>query len=247
MKIAVITDPHANRESLEAVLEHAHGEGAAQFAFVGDLVGYGADPGWVVDTISSMVEVGAIVVQGNHDEAVAKGPHPAMNADARYVVEWTRGQLDDTQLQFLADLPLTVKRNDLLFVHANAWAPTEWGYVQSRADAVRSLRATSCTHTFCGHVHDPCLYHLSRTGKAGEFVPMPGVPIPVPAHRQWLVIPGSAGQPRDGNPAACYAVFDTEAELLTFHRVPYDHLRAGEKIESAALPQRFADRLAEGE
>ena len=247
MKLAVITDPHANREALQAVLDHARAAGADQYAFVGDLVGYGADPAWVVNRVRTLAEDGAIVVQGNHDEAVARGPHPGMHPDARYVVDWTRGRLDAAQIDYLASLPLQAQFAGALFVHANAWAPSEWGYVQSRADAVRSLNATVCSHTFCGHVHDPHLYNLSNTGKAGEFVPEPGVPIPVPAHRRWLAIPGSAGQPRDGNPAVCYALYDTQAQVLSFERVPYDVEAAMAKIRAAALPQRLAARLAEGE
>jgi diadenosine tetraphosphatase ApaH/serine/threonine PP2A family protein phosphatase len=96
-------------------------------------------------------------------------------------------------------------------------------------------------------MHEPKLFHLSGTGKAGDFVPTPGVPIPVPPHRQWLVIPGSAGQPRDGNPAACYAMLDIGEQALTFHRVPYDHETAADKIRRAGLPAALADRLAHGE
>jgi diadenosine tetraphosphatase ApaH/serine/threonine PP2A family protein phosphatase len=111
---------------------------------------------------------------------------------------------------------------------------------------VRSLQATEARYTFCGHMHEPKLFNLSGTGKAGDFVPTPGVAIPVPPHRQWLVIPGSAGQPRDGNPAACYAMLDEAAGALTFHRVPYDHETAGAKIRAADLPQRLASRLEDG-
>jgi len=247
MKLAIVTDPHANRESLSAVLAHADAAGARQFAFVGDLVGYGADPAWVLDCVRERVRDGAIVVLGNHDEAVAQGSHPGMHPDARYVVDWTRQRLSAAQIDFLASLPLQVERDGMLFVHANAWEPAGWGYITGRAEAVRSMMATRCAYTFCGHVHDPQLYHLARTGKAGEFTPTPEVEIPVPAHRQWLVIPGSAGQPRDGNPAAAYAMFDTSAQTLCFFRVPYDHDSAGAKITEAALPQRLADRLAEGQ
>jgi diadenosine tetraphosphatase ApaH/serine/threonine PP2A family protein phosphatase len=135
----------------------------------------------------------------------------------------------------------------MLFVHANAFAPAEWEYIQGRIEAVRSLHATTCHYTFCGHMHEPKLFHLSGTGKAGDFVPTPGVPIPIPPHRQWLVVPGSAGQPRDGNPAACYAMFNLSDQTLTFHRVPYDHDLAGHKIRSAGLPDRLAERLAHGQ
>ena len=143
--------------------------------------------------------------------------------------------------------PVAVEQGDVLFVHANAWAPLSWDYIQGRADAVRSLHATPRRYTFCGHMHEPQLYHLSGTGKAGEFTPTPGVSIPVPPHRQWLAVPGSAGQPRDGNPAACYAMFDTASATLAFHRVPYDLDAAGAKIIAAGLPLRLAQRLAYGE
>jgi diadenosine tetraphosphatase ApaH/serine/threonine PP2A family protein phosphatase len=170
-----------------------------------------------------------------------------MVPDARQVVEWTRAQLDAAQLAFLAELPLSVSEGDLLFVHANAWAPSEWGYIVERGDAVRSMHATRCRFTFCGHTHIPALYHLMATGKSGDFAPAPGVTIPLSEQRRWLAIPGSAGQPRDGNPAACYAVFDTAAQAITFHRVPYDHDTAAAKVRAAGLPERLAERLTDGD
>jgi predicted phosphodiesterase len=247
MKIALISDLHANREAVEAVLDHARAQGAQRFVLLGDYVGYGADPGWVVDTVHALVRKGAIAVQGNHDLAVVRGVSAGMNPDAARVIGWTRERLNAEQLAFLADLPLQLHDGDRLYVHANAWAPARWEYIQGRSEAVRSLHATDSRYTFCGHMHEPKLYHVSGTGKAGDFVPTPGVPIPIPAHRQWLVIPGSAGQPRDGNPAACYALFDEGSSQLTYQRVPYDHDSAGAKILAAALPQRLALRLEEGQ
>jgi len=247
MKTALITDLHANREAVEAVLEHARFQGVDQYVLLGDFVGYGADPGWVVDTARELVRQGALAVMGNHDEAVVRGSSPHMRPDARHVIEWTRAHLSPEQIDWLASLPMTQQRGDHLYVHANAWQPAGWDYVHSRSEAVRSLHATDARYTFCGHMHEPKLYHVSGTGKAGDFTPTPGVPIPLPPHRQWLVIPGSAGQPRDGNPAACYAVFDDSASALTYHRVPYDYETAGDKIRAAELPQRLATRLEEGQ
>ena len=190
---------------------------------------------------------GRFAVLGNHDQAVVRGAGPQMRPEARYVVDWTRSQLDASQLDFLASLPLTQRQGDQFYAHANAWAPGAWEYIAGRSDAVRSLHATDCRYTFCGHAHEPKLFHVSSTGKAGDFIPTPGVAIPVPPHRQWLVIPGSAGQPRDGNPAACYAMLDEDQALLTFHRVPYDHESAGAKILAAKLPHRLASRLEQGQ
>jgi len=245
-RLALITDLHANREAVQAVLDHADGQGAQRHAFLGDFVGYGADPGWVVDVVRRHVAQGAVAVLGNHDAAVVQGPLPTMVEDARRVVEWTRSRLDAAQLDFLATLPMSVVEREILFVHANAWAPKDWAYIMSRMEAVRSLHATECRYTFCGHMHVPMLYHLTGTGKAGEFAPAPGIAIPLSEQRQWLIIPGSTGQPRDGNPAACYAMFDTDARALTFHRVPYDHDTAGDKIRAAGLPRRLAERLHDG-
>lgn len=246
MKTAFLADLHANREAVESVLEHARQQGARRWVLLGDFVGYGADPGWVVDQVRELVRQGATAVMGNHDEAVVRGAAPGMRPDARYVVEWTRSQLDAAQIDFLASLPMMQRHADQLYVHANAWAPAGWGYILGRSEAVKSLTATDCRYTFCGHVHEPRLYHLSSAGKAGDFIPTPGVAIPVPPHRQWLVIPGSAGQPRDGNPAACYAMLDEAEGTLTYHRVPYDHESAGAKIRAANLPQRLASRLEDG-
>jgi diadenosine tetraphosphatase ApaH/serine/threonine PP2A family protein phosphatase len=247
MRLAILTDLHANREAVQAVFDHAAGQRIDRYALLGDFVGYGADPAWVVDVARGHVERGAIAVLGNHDIAVVQGASPSMRPDPRYVVEWTRERLDPEQVDWLGALPLTHEIDDLLFVHANAWAPAGWDYIHGRAEAVRSLHATSRRITFCGHMHEPKLYHLSPTGKAGEFTPSPGMAIPLAPPRRWLVIPGSAGQPRDGDPAACYAVYDDETGELTYWRVPYDTETAGAKIRAAALPQRLAARLADGE
>jgi diadenosine tetraphosphatase ApaH/serine/threonine PP2A family protein phosphatase len=246
MKFALVADLHANREAVTAVLAHAQAQGVDRHAFLGDFVGYGAEPGWVVDTVREHVARGAVAVLGNHDSAVVQGALPSMVPEARQVVDWTRAQLDDEQLAFLGGLPVSVTDNEILFVHANAFAPMEWEYIVSRSEAVRSLQATRCRYTFCGHTHTPALYHLMATGKSGDFAPTPGVTIPLSEQRRWLAIPGSAGQPRDGNPAACYALFDAAAHTLTFHRVPYDHDAAAAKIRAAGLPQRLAERLTDG-
>lgn len=244
--LALITDLHANREAVEAVLGDAEAKGATRYAFLGDFVGYGADPGWVVDTVRAMVRQGALAVMGNHDLAVAMGGDHQMAPQARKVVEWTRSQLNSRQIDFLASLPMLEIDQKCLFVHANAFDPDSWGYIQSRSDAIRSLQSTDCQYTFCGHVHEPKLYHLGSSGHSGEFNPTPGVTVFLTKHRQWLALPGSAGQPRDGNPDAAYALFDIESRTLRFERVAYNHAVTAAKILSAGLPPRLAHRLSLG-
>lgn len=246
MKTALITDLHANREAIEAVLAHAQAQQVQAHAFLGDFVGYGADPAWVVDLVREHAAQGAVAVLGNHDLAAVLGPSPLMRIEARTVVEWTRAQLDEAQLAFLHTLPLHQQRDDKLFVHANAYAPELWEYILNAGLALRSMLATRCRFTFCGHLHEQRLFHAGDTGRAGEYLPKPDAPIRLRNDRQWLVIPGSAGQPRDGNPAAAYAVFDDQVPSITYYRVPYDHALAADKIRAAGLPLRLAARLLTG-
>ncbi|HVP59720.1 MAG TPA: metallophosphoesterase family protein [Myxococcaceae bacterium] len=246
MRLALLSDLHANLEALEAVLEHGAKQGAEQLAFLGDLVGYGADPGPVVERVQAAVAAGALALKGNHDEAATRGAPSSMRADAARAVAWTREHLTEEQLAFLAGLPLTIQRGERLFVHASASDPAQWLYVLSAVDAGRSLRSVSAREIFCGHTHTPALYHLAADGSVSAFRPVPGTPIKLSVFRRWLVIPGSVGQPRDGNPAACYAMFDDVADVLVFHRVPYDAERAARKIRAAGLPGDLGARLELG-
>jgi diadenosine tetraphosphatase ApaH/serine/threonine PP2A family protein phosphatase len=246
MTTALLADIHANREALEACLDHAQRHGADQYVLLGDFVGYGADPAWVVDRVMALVEEGALVVLGNHDKAVTAEPGNNLNPDARRAVQWTRAQLNDTQLAFLARLPLKAEDGPVLFVHANAWAPQDFEYILAPVDAGRSMNACRARITFCGHVHEPKLYHIGITQRVEQFTPVPGVEIVLASSRRWLGLPGSVGQPRDGNPDACYALFDELTNFYTCWRVAYDVNAAVAKMRAAGLPQLLATRLEGG-
>jgi diadenosine tetraphosphatase ApaH/serine/threonine PP2A family protein phosphatase len=250
MRLALLTDLHANREAVEACLAHAEGQQVDQYAFTGDFVGYGADPAWVVKTVMDHVARGAVAVQGNHDYSVThpvnREAGPQMHAEAREVIEWTRCQLDAEQLAFLADLPLTQQHGNAFFVHASAHDPIRWEYVTGIEEAERSLKASRSRIVFSGHVHAPALYRRSIEGRMGLHVPQAGQRIGLQPQHQYLVLPGAVGQPRDQNNAACYAVFDDEARDISYFRVPYDHGAAARKVIAAGLPIVFAMRLVEG-
>ncbi len=246
MRIALLTDLHANREALDACLAHARQQGADRYAFTGDLVGYGGDPARVLDTVMEHAARGAIVVKGNHDEATARGPRPAMHAEAREVIAWTRGQLRDEQLAWLDALPLTGELGSMMFVHASAHEPQRWEYVTGLAGAERSLRASHSRMVFSGHVHAPALYRRADDGRMGAHAPVAGARVRIEPQHQYLVIPGSVGQPRDGNCAACYALYDDGSRELTYFRVAYDHGAAARRVIAEGLPMVFAMRLVEG-
>ncbi|HEX4583186.1 MAG TPA: metallophosphoesterase family protein [Burkholderiaceae bacterium] len=246
MTIALMTDIHANREAFEACLAHAAERGAAQFVFLGDFVGYGADPEWVLDTLIEHVERGATALMGNHD-AAALGRLPGqLNTGAQHCIEWTRPRLSPKHLDFLARLPLAFEDGPYLYVHANGWDPGGFEYVFGSSEAGRSMRVAHARITFCGHMHEPMLYHMGLTQRVETFSPIPGSSIPLSAARRWLALPGSVGQPRDGDPAACYATFDELTSLLTFWRVPYDHEQAARKVLEAGLPPHLATLLMTG-
>ena len=245
MLLALFADVHANRQAFAACLEAARGRGAERFILLGDFVGYGADPEWSVDTVMRLVEEGAIAVRGNHDNAIGT-PSETMNEAAQAAIDWTRGRLGATQRAFLASLPLTREEDDRLYVHSEASNPARWRYVQSTADAARSIAATTALVTFCGHIHRPALYSMSATAKMTSFVPTSGVGVQLLTGRRWLAVLGSVGQPRDGNPAACFATYDTEKREITYCRVPYDVETAASRIRASGLPLWLADRLLQG-
>ena len=250
MRLALLADLHANREAGEACLHRLGRLGYDRAVVLGDIVGYGADPAWAVDTVRTLVEAGGLALYGNHDEAVLRDAHAdaqsPKHAHAQAAIDWTRGRLSAAQRAFLAALPASIEDEDRLYVHANAWAPLQWGYVANALAAAQSIAATRQRVTFCGHVHEPALYHSQPEGGARHFAPTPGVAVPLLGSRRWLALPGSVGQPRDGNPAACCALYDTATTTLTTLRVAYDHHAAARKIVDAGLPESLAKRLVEG-
>lgn len=245
MLIALLSDIHANREAFSACLAHARALSVDRFILLGDYVGYGADPAWVVDTVRALVSEGAVALLGNHDAAI-DGSDEDMNSLAREAIRWTRGQLGREQRAFLSDLPLVHEEGNVLYVHANGYAPRSWHYITDTLEAARHFSRVDAHITVCGHVHVPMLYHMSTTAKVGSFSPVPDNDIPLLPTRSWLAVIGAVGQPRDGVPAANYAVFDTAHQSLRYFRVPYDAAAAARKIREAGLPEKLARRLEEG-
>lgn len=245
MLIALFADIHANRPAFEACLEQARQAGAERIVLLGDYVGYGADPEWTVNTVMDLVNDGAFAVLGNHDIAV-DDPREQLNVEAQVAMEWTRNELGVAERKFLTELPLTREDGERLYVHADASSPRSWRYVLDSGAAAESMIATPSTLTFCGHVHRPALYTMSPTGKITAFTPVTGAPVQLLPGRRWLAVLGAVGQPRDGNPAACYAMLDTAKREVTFCRAPYDVERAAAKIRACGLPPWLADRLFQG-
>ena len=249
MKLALLSDLHANRGALLACLAHARRSRATHFAFLGDLVGYGAEPLPVLEIVMEFAARGAVVVRGNHDAATL-GQSATGGAGEQVAVGWTRAQLGPSHLEFLGSLPLTASFDDTLLVHADPHDPAGWQYLDRQALVRRALGAAQrqwgASKVFCGHVHQQQLYYRAADGHPMAFSPVPDVPVPLAAHRNWLAVVGSVGQPRDGDPRAMYALFDVAQARLSFHRIAYDHTAAAAAIRAAGLPESFATRLERG-
>lgn len=259
MKLALISDIHANIQGLDACLEHARVRGAEQVAILGDLVGYGANPSVVVNRVMDLVRNGAWIVKGNHD-AMAVAPPAVARTLGDSTAAWTHAQLSAGQREFLSQLPMTFQKGSIFLVHASVDEPAKWRYVYELEAALDSLEALTqidgARYVFVGHVHQQTLYRRSRTADF-EAIDLPafkgltrrgkqGRPHLLEPDAHWLATVGSAGQPRDGNPQAMYGLFDMQTLALEFHRVDYDHLEAAQAIRRAGLPHWLAQRLELG-
>lgn len=245
MRIAVLSDIHGNREAFEAVLSRVQTLGIDRLAILGDIVGYGPDPEFCVETLARLVEEGAIAVMGNHDES-ALGRGPRMSENAQVAIEWTRPRLSEAHRAVLGRLPLTATLDDLLFVHASADRPGKWHYVHDADAARQSLDACAARHTFCGHTHVPAHYFASGAGTPGRFFPIGEKPVPLSRVQRFVSVVGAVGQPRDGNGAACFGLLDTVLREWTVMRAPYDCDETFRKIKAAGLPLWLGFRLRIG-
>jgi diadenosine tetraphosphatase ApaH/serine/threonine PP2A family protein phosphatase len=236
MKVALLSDIHANRQALEAVL--ADMPSVNDVICLGDVVGYGGDPKSCVDRVRS---AGWLVLAGNHDRACTD---PAalnwFNDQAAAVVRWTIEVLDDGRLDWLGGLPEKATDGTALFVHGSPRSPT-YEYVLDYETAAENLSLIGERVCFHGHTHVPGVFH-GQTGQLRHDYEESVFLLSGPS----LVNPGSVGQPRDGNPDASYVIWDPEEETVEFRRVPYDREGAKKAILDAGLPARFAYRLDVG-
>jgi diadenosine tetraphosphatase ApaH/serine/threonine PP2A family protein phosphatase len=245
MRIAILSDIHANREAFDAVLGVVRKQAPDQLVLLGDLVGYGPDPVYVVEKVADLVEGGAFCIKGNHDEAAALG-RTDMTENARTAIEWTRERLAREHLDFLAQLPLSLRSSDRLYVHASAERPEKWRYIRDVDAAERCLSSSDARFIFCGHTHIPAIYYALPGRRPVHFRPLDNVAAPLSELRRHLVVVGAVGQPRDGNSAACFALLDTERREVTMVRVPYDHEETARKIQASGLPGWLGMRLKIG-
>ena len=245
MRIAAITDIHANLPALEAVLEAVEAAAVEEVWCLGDVVGYGVEP----DACAELVrERCAVCLVGNHDLAVLGTLDVASFSEAAAVaVEWTRANVADTTLEFLRGQEAQGERAGFGLFHASPRDPV-WEYVLSNEQADAGMDASPQRIALIGHSHVALFFNRPGAGEDETRGAQASDGALLDLSRgNWLVNPGSVGQPRDGDPRAAWLELDTEAETACFHRVPYDIERAAVPIAKAGLPSRLADRLYSGQ
>ena len=246
MRYLVISDIHANLPALAAVLRDCPPESYDRVLVLGDLVGYGAEPGAVIERVRSLTP--HVVVRGNHDKAVCglMDLH-AFNSHAREAAEWTTRQLSDTQLAYLRDLPAgPLLVDDVMEVWHGSPADEDayLVWIDDIRDAASLGRRPLCLF---GHTHVQGAYGSGEghpTVESGDT--WTRTTLSIRLEDRWLVNPGSVGQPRDGDPRAAYALVDLGTGTVNLNRITYDVAAAQEAIRAAGLPELLASRLAEG-
>ncbi|HEV2591836.1 MAG TPA: metallophosphoesterase family protein [Gaiellaceae bacterium] len=241
MRVAVLSDIHANLHALEAVLADIDSEAPDEVWCLGDVVGYGPQPNECCALIRERV---GTVLCGNHDLAVIGTLDLAeFSGDAARAARWTRDVLSEENRAWLATLePMATRERAELF-HASPRDPV-WDYVLSEQVALQSLRITQAPIVLVGHSHVALALSTSGSDIAGGVAPG-GTEVET-AGRRWLFNPGSVGQPRDGDPKAAWLLVDFVDNRAAFRRVPYDIDATQSEIGAAGLPDGLAGRLAHG-
>jgi len=232
MRIAIISDIHANLEALEQSLKSIHQKSVDEIVCLGDIVGYGASPNECIQTVRQATPH---VLLGNHDEAAVQLSRTEyFNPFARIAAEWTHSVLLPEHQEFINGLPYVLELFGVLFVHSSPYESEEWHYILSPADAQFNFAYFNTPICFIGHSHVPGLFCDDIWTR--ELV----------AGKKFIINVGSVGQPRDNDWRSSYGILDTDAWTYENIRVEYDVEAAAEKIRKAGLPKALAERILVG-
>lgn len=241
MRMALISDIHANLEALDAVLDHIDKQSIDAIHCLGDVIGYGPDPTACVELVSDRCKLKLL---GNH-EYVALGliDNDNMNPIAKTSAEWTQKQLSDREISMLADYDMEDRIADIQFVHASPFEPDKWHYLLNMHEAKQAFEYVDKPVCFFGHTHLPMVFAEESDGTVRQRT---GMNFKLAEGTKYLVNVGSVGQPRDDDPRAAYGIFDTSTSTVEFHRVEYDIKKAQSKMIEAKIPEMLIERLELG-
>jgi predicted phosphodiesterase len=240
MRYAVISDVHSNLDALEAVLSDIDRRKIEDIIFLGDAVGYGPEPNECIELLSAKCKT---LLAGNHDwGAVGITDITCFNEYAKHAIEWTAGVITERNKAALHSFLLSEekKEGDVFFVHATPREPEEWHYLLTLPDAELNFNYFDNKICFLGHSHQPFMIEMIESG---ELV-VSKDEVRMNRDSRYIINAGSVGQPRDGDPRACYAIFDNDRVEIV--RIPYNIENVKDKMRQEHLPYHLIERLALG-
>ncbi len=243
MRYAIIADIHANLAAFTAVLDDIRQRGEMDEVWcLGDVVGYGPDPH---ECIELLRQTDHVCVAGNNDwAAIGKIDIAQFNPDAAAACHWTAQQLSSADAEYLKNSPLIMQEDDFTLVHGSPREPI-WEYLISTGIAKENFTYFETQFCLVGHSHVPLVFSYSEGGacSSSQFSANIGLAL---GRNRLIINPGAVGQPRDGNPQASYAIYDSEARLVRLYRVPYDIHSTQDRMVERGLPMRLVARLSHG-
>jgi diadenosine tetraphosphatase ApaH/serine/threonine PP2A family protein phosphatase len=240
MRYAIFSDVHSNLEALKSVLEVFQESKIDRYLFVGDIVGYGANP---KECIATLRRLDAVCVAGNHDWAVVNKTSPEyFNKDATEAISWTQKNITETERTFLLDLKLVKEEEKYCLVHGTLSHPEEFDYMFDASRAMKTFYLLNQKICFVGHSHCPGVFIEEEERVSYQ---EPDI-LKIEEGRRYIVNDGSVGQPRNGDCRACFCIYDDLASTIEFKRIEYDIEGAKKKIIEAGLPRILAERLSVG-
>ena len=241
MKILVLSDIHSNLVALETVLDQAPKFDALWC--LGDVVGYGPNPNECIDRLIKYPNLVCLI--GNHDAAtVERIDLGAFNPEAALVIKWTQNQLTDRSISFLNKLPEILVLDSITLSHGSPRYPI-WEYILDSRTAQQNFGYFETPYCFVGHSHLPSIFEF-QNGRDTADITIPKANTQFKLTQRSIVNPGSVGQPRDRDPRAAYAIYDSESESFTFYRIDYDIASVQERMRALHFPNRFIERLQTG-
>jgi diadenosine tetraphosphatase ApaH/serine/threonine PP2A family protein phosphatase len=241
VRLGFFSDVHANLEALNAVLKDFSRQNVERSFFLGDAVGYGADPNPCVKKICEATKVRLL---GNHDyAALGQIETSQFNQYARLSIEWTKEVLTAESIQLLSGFTVQEETDNFHLVHATPKNPLEWEYLLDLDDAEENFNYFSKQVCLIGHSHKPLIVRKHKEEHAALF---PENAVVLEPDSRYIINIGSVGQPRDGNPKACYLLYDTDSREARLVRVAYDVAAAQKKMKALDLPEYLIERISAG-